>query len=70
MVAGKVAAGQTSPSQLELELTDGVACRRSVVGRGESERKAQTANQLIPTLPVAETQSVDWGIRREYRGHH
>ncbi len=37
MVAGKVAAEWTGPSQLELKPTDGVACRHSVVGRGESE---------------------------------
>ncbi len=39
-VAGKVAAEQTGPSQLELKPTDGVTCRHSVVVRGESERKA------------------------------
>ncbi len=37
MVSGKVAAEQTGPSQLELEPTDAVACRHSVVTRGESE---------------------------------
>ncbi len=39
--------------------SDGVACRHSVASRGESERKARTANQLILTLPVAKKRSMD-----------
>ncbi len=60
-----VAGEKTGPSQLELEPADGVACGNSVVGRGESERKARTANQLIPTSPVAKKRSIDWPIRTE-----
>ncbi len=30
-----------------------MACRHSAVNRGESERKARTANQLVPASPVA-----------------
>ncbi len=63
MVAGKVAAELTGPSQLELEPTDCVACRHSVFGRGNS--KAQTANQLPPTSPVTKRRSVDRPIRTE-----
>ncbi len=37
----------------------------SVVGRGESEREARTANQLVPTSPVAKTHSVDRPVRTE-----
>ncbi len=44
---------------------EGVTYRHSVVGRGESERKAQTANQLIPMSPVAKKRSVDWPVRTE-----
>ncbi len=33
-----------------------------VVGRDKSERKAQTANQLVPTSPVARKRSVDQPI--------
>ncbi len=32
---------------------DSVAFRHSAVSRGESEHKARTANQLVPTSPVA-----------------
>ncbi len=52
-------------SQLELEPTDGVACRCSVVSRSESERKAQTANQLIPKSPVTKKLSLYRPIRTE-----
>ncbi len=37
MAAGTVAAEQSGPFQLKLKPTDSVACRHSVVGRGESE---------------------------------
>ncbi len=37
MVAGKVAAEKTGSSQLELQPTDGVAYRHSVVSSGESK---------------------------------
>ncbi len=37
----------------------------TVVGRGKSERKAQTANQLVPRSPVAKKDIVDWPIRTE-----
>ncbi len=43
-----------SSSRLTLSL-----CRRSFVSRGETDRKARTANQLIPTSPVAKKHSVD-----------
>ncbi len=62
-VAGKVAAESTGPSQLKLDPTDGVTCSDSVVGRGESEHNARTANQLIPTSPVAKKCNVDRPIR-------
>ncbi len=42
-----------------------MACRFSVVGRGESERKARAANQLALTSPVAKKRSVDRPIRTE-----
>ncbi len=42
---------------------DGVACRHSVVSRDESKCKAQTANQLILTSPVAKRFSIDRPVR-------
>ncbi len=48
-----------------MEPTDGVAFRHSVVCRGESERKALTAKQLILMSPVAKKCSVDRPIRTE-----
>ncbi len=63
----KVAA-VTGPSQLELELTDSVTCRRSIVGRGESEHKAGTTYQLVPTSPAAKKRSVVQPIRTESTG--
>ncbi len=63
-VAGKVAAEWTGPSELEYELTD-VACRHSVVNRGESECKVQQAKQLVVTSPVTMKCSVDRPIRTE-----
>ncbi len=42
-----------------------VSLADTVVGRGESEHKAQTANQLVPTSPVAKKRSVDQPIRTE-----
>ncbi len=65
MVAGKVAAKQTRLSLLALEPADGVACRQSVVGKGESVCKAQTTNQLVPTSPATKKRSVDRPIRTE-----
>ncbi len=62
-VAVKVAVESTNPSQLELEPTDGVACRHSVFGGGESERKARTANQLVLMSPVAKKHGEDQPIR-------
>ncbi len=56
-VAGKVTAEETGPSQLKIEPT--------LVSRGESERKAQTANQLVQTSPVTMRSSVDRPIRTE-----
>ncbi len=35
----------------------------TVVGRGESEHKAFTANQLVPMSPVAKKRSIDQPIR-------
>ncbi len=68
---GKFQRFKTGPSQLELEQTDGVARRHSVIGRGESERKAQTANQLVPTSPVAKkAQRRPANQDREYRECH
>ncbi len=52
-------------SHLEPEPTNNVAERYSVVGRDELYRKAKTANQLVPTSPVAKKHSVDWPIRTE-----
>ncbi len=46
-------------------MTDGVACRHSVVRRGESKRKAQTVNQLVVTSPVATKRSVERSISTE-----
>ncbi len=40
-----------------VEPTDGVACRHSVVSRGESECKARTANQL--ETDVTKKHSID-----------
>ncbi len=37
----------------------------TVVDRGEPERMAQTANQLVPTSPVAKKHSADRPIRTE-----
>ncbi len=68
-VAGKATAESTGPSQLKLEPTDGVACRHFVVvvGRGESEHKARTANQLVPTSLTAKKHSLDRTIRTVQR---
>ncbi len=55
----------TETSQLSAELTDGIASRHSVVGRGESAHKAPTAILLVPTSPVTEKRSVDRPIRTE-----
>ncbi len=60
-VVGKVAA----ESQHELELTDCVACKDFIVGRGEPEPKARTANQLVLTLSIANKCRVDRPIRTE-----
>ncbi len=65
MAAGIDEVKKRCPSQLELKPTDSVACRHSVVGRGESEHKAQTSNQLVLTLPVAKKRSIDRPIRTE-----
>ncbi len=40
----------------------------TVVGRGESEHKTQTAKQLIPMSPVAKKHSVDRPIRGSVQG--
>ncbi len=60
-LAGKVAAELTGTTQLKL----GVACRHSVVGRGESELKARAANQLVSMSPVVKKRRVDQPIRTE-----
>ncbi len=64
-VAEEVAAEITGPSQLELQSTDGVACRHSVVSRGESEHKARTTNQLMLMSSVTKERNVDRSIRTE-----
>ncbi len=55
----------TALSQLELQLTDNVACRHSVVSTGESERKTQAADQLVPMSPVVKRHNIDRRIRTE-----
>ncbi len=40
-------------------------CRLQTLSKGESEHKAQTANQLIPTSPVAKKRGIDWPVRTE-----
>ncbi len=37
----------------------------TVVGRGESEHKAQIANKLVPKSPITKKHSVDRPIRTE-----
>ncbi len=54
-----------TPTESLQATTDGVACRHSVVGRGESECKAQTANQLLPTSPMTQEHSIDQWIKTE-----
>ncbi len=43
----------SSLSRLTVSLAD------TLVGRGESEPEAQTANQLVPMSPVTKKRSVD-----------
>ncbi len=70
MVAGKVALGcklvrlSSSSSRLAVLLTD---ARHSVVCRGESEQKARTANQLVPTSPDAKKRSTKQQIRQRVK---
>ncbi len=56
-------AESTGLSQLELEPTDGIACRHAVVGRGQSECKEQTAYHLVPMPAVAKKFTVDLPVR-------
>ncbi len=60
MVARKIAAEKTGLSQLELELSDDVGCRHSVVGRGKSE-----LGLSVCTDAVATKQSADRPIRKK-----
>ncbi len=69
MIAGKVAVDKTSPSQLKLEPTDGVA-EGTLLLAEVSESITQTANQLAPTSPVTKKRSVEKPIRTKFRKHH
>ncbi len=59
LLQSKLVCHSSSLSRLTLSLDD------TVVSRGESERKAQTANQLVAMSPVAKKRSVDQPVRTE-----